>query len=168
MDGTNQVKIDLRPPYVFAYYIETMAWVDKRELLYYSRKDNSLHFKHQASFCNFMNENDKDRECNYAIADVDISALQDVFSLMIDAYIAFFKKEGDRWRVLDGSEYTVICGRRRIQFDGPRFKEPFQSFCEMIERTLFIDAEKERPDYEELRKQLPLVKEKLLSYLNDK
>ena len=37
-------RIDLRPHYTFAYYSESIEFGDK-DLLYYSRKDKSLHYK---------------------------------------------------------------------------------------------------------------------------
>jgi len=166
VETDNKVTIDLRPPYVFAFYHANMAWVDKRNLLYYSRKDNLLHFKHQASPFNFLGDNDIDKEYAFAIADEYVNALQEVFGMLIDAYIAYFKKEGTVWRVLDGSETIVICGKRRVSFDSPSI-EPFSSFENMIYQTLIIDEGLERPDYEELRKQLPIVKERLISFLKE-
>lgn len=165
MENNNKVTIDLRPHYVFAYHSESSEF-GSRDLLYYSKKDNLLHYKHQASFFNFLGDNDIDREYSFAIADEDIESLQEVFGLMIGAYISYLKRGGEEWFVCDGSFCTVISGRKRVHFEGPSI-EPFGSFENMIYQTLIIDDDRERPDYEELRKQLPIVKERLKNLLTE-
>jgi hypothetical protein len=165
METDNKVKIDLRPPYVFAYYSESSEF-GIADIVYYSKQDMLLHYRHKASEWSFVNENNKDEESVFAIADNDVNALQEVFGLMIDAYISYLKRGGEEWFVCDGSFCTVICGRKRVHFEGPSI-EPFCSFENMIYQTLIIDDERERPDYEELRKQLPIVKERLKNLLTE-
>ena len=157
---------DLRPHYVFAFHTESREFWDCKTLIYYSRKDKYLHYEHTGSKYSYICDDFKDMVCVFAIADEDINALQEVFGLMIDAYNTYIKRGGERWLLCDGSTCTVICGRKRIHFMWPG-QDPFESFCNMVYQTLSITEEREKPDYEELRKLLPVVKEKLVNFLNE-
>lgn len=161
-----EIKIDLRPHYTFAYYSEGMEFGNK-DLLYYSRKDKSLHYKTKVSFyrVEVLGENIEDAEYVYPITDDDVKVLQEIFRLVIDAQNAYFKKGGEPWFVCDGSECTVICGRRRIHFDGPSAIESINYFCDIIHRNIFIDDEQTKPDFSRLIKQLPEVKEMLIGFI---
>ena len=161
MKKNQEVHIDIRPPYAFAFHEEGMS---TKDMLFYSKKDKSLHFKHKASFLNYMNEMDEDREYRLHISDEEANNMKDVFKLIIKAYNAFLERNGDEWCVLDGSECTVICWHQRVRFDTP-FSEPFTSFYDLIIQTLYVNEEREKPDYAEFKMQIPMVKEKLINYL---
>ena len=157
-----EVKIDLRPHYTFAYYSASMEFGDK-DLLYYSRKDKSLHYKIKASEFNFFDKEDK--EYIYPITDDDVKALQEVFGLVIDAHKAYFDHQGETWEICDGSDCTIICGRRRIHFEEPSIIEPIRAFCEVIYRNLMYDTDHPEPDFKGFIKELPLVVDLLKGYI---
>ena len=152
------VQIDLRPHYVFAYYVEGSMSMNK-SLLYYSRKDKALHYKYEAGI-SYLDER-KDMERTMPISGEDAKALERVFGLMVDAV----QHVKEQWAVLDGCECMLICGRRRVRFDGPISKAPFGFVEDIAGRLLAIMEEWNQKDYDELMQGLPSVVEKLESHV---
>ena len=152
-----EVKIDLRPHYTFAYFSESIEFGDK-DLLYYSRKDKSLHYKVKIGSYNID-------EYIYPISDDDAKALQEVFGLVIDAHQSYFDHQGKPWKFHNGPDCTIICGRRRIHFEQPSVIEPVSFFCEMISMLILLDVDRPETTFKKLVHDIPLVKCLLKVYI---
>lgn len=146
------MKIDLRPHYAFAYSVESMAFGSK-SLLYYSRKEKALHYKYKASLIDFLDNGKKEMEFSASISDDDAKALERLFALMVDVFNAY---KGEPWHVLDGYECVVICGKRRIRFDGPYFESPFEIFNEIANNLLSIENWNQA-QFEKMMRQVPEI-----------
>jgi len=146
------MKIDLRPHYAFAYSVESMAFGSK-SLLYYSRKEKALHYKYMAPIIDFLNDGRKDMEFSASISDDDAKALERLFALMVDVFNAY---KGEPWHVLDGYECVVICGKRRIRFEGPYFESPFEIFNEIANNLLSIENWNQA-QFEKMMRQVPEI-----------
>ncbi|MBR1499160.1 MAG: hypothetical protein IJ615_05965 [Bacteroidaceae bacterium] len=143
------VQIDLRPHSVFAYYVEG-SMVMNKSLLYYSRKDKALHYKYEAGI-SYLDER-KDMERTVPISDEDAKALERVFRLMVYAVQAY---KGEPGAVLDGSEYVVISGRRRVRFVGPLDEPPYGYVNSFGDRLLEIMENWNPSEFAKLMKQVP-------------
>jgi hypothetical protein len=154
------MKIDLRPHYAFAYSVESMAFGSK-SLLYYSRKEKALHYKYMAPIIDFLNDGRKDMEFSVSISDDDAKVLEKLFALMVDVFNAY---KGEPWHVLDGYECVVICGKRRIRFDGPYFESPFEIFNEIANNLLSIENWNQA-QFEKMMRQVPEIIAKLEKYI---
>ena len=108
-------KFNIRSPYTFAYFVESMQ-VGSASLLFYLRKDSSLHYQYTAHlFESDLNEGDK--ESVIPISDDLASQLERVFGLMIDAYNIYTAKR-EHWSIVnDGGECVLICGKKRVRFN---------------------------------------------------
>jgi len=146
------MKIDLRPHYAFAYSVESMAFGSK-SLLYYSRKEKALHYKYMAPIIDFLNDGRKDMEFSVSISDDDAKVLEKLFALMVDVFNAY---KGEPWHVLDGYECVVICGKRRIRFEGPYFESPFEIFNEIANNLLSIENWNQA-QFEKMMRQVPEI-----------
>jgi len=153
-------KIDLRPHYAFAYSVESMTFGSK-SLLYYSRKEKALHYKYKASLIDFLDNGKKDIEFSVSISDDDAKALERLFALMIEVFNAY---NGELWHVLDGYECVVICGKRRIRFDGPYFESPFEIFNEIANNLLSIENW-DQAQFDKMMQQVPEIIAKLEKYI---
>ena len=156
------MKIDLRPHYAFAYSVESMAFGSK-SLLYYSRKEKALHYKYMAPIIDFLNDGKKDMEFSVSISDDDAKALERLFALMVDVFNAY---KGEPWHVLDGYECVVICGKRRIRFDGPYFESPFEIFNEIANNLLSIENWNQA-QFEKMMRQVPEIVANLEKYIEE-
>ena len=154
------MKIDLRPHYAFAYSVESMAFGSK-SLLYYSRKEKALHYKYKASLIDFLDNGKKEMEFSASISDDDAKALERLFVLMVDVFNAY---KGEPWHVLDGYECVVICGKRRIRFDGPYFESPFEIFNEIANNLLSIENW-DQAQFDKMMQQVPEIIAKLEKYI---
>jgi hypothetical protein len=154
------MKIDLRPHYAFAYSVESMAFGSK-SLLYYSRKEKALHYKYMAPIIDFLNDGRKDMEFSVSISDDDAKVLEKLFALMVDVFNAY---KGEPWHVLDGYECVVICGKRRIRFEGPCFESPFEIFNEIANNLLSIENWNQA-QFEKMMRQVPEIIAKLEKYI---
>jgi len=154
------MKIDLRPHYAFAYSVESMAFGSK-SLLYYSRKEKALHYKYKASLIDFLDNGKKEMEFSASISDDDAKVLEKLFALMVDVFNAY---KGEPWHVLDGYEYVVICGKRRIRFDGPYFESPFEIFNEIANNLLSIENW-DQAQFDKMMQQVPEIIAKLEKYI---
>ena len=153
-------KIDLRPHYAFAYSVESMAFGSK-SLLYYSRKEKALYYKYMAPIIDFLNDGRKDMEFSVSISDDDAKVLEKLFALMVDVFNAY---KGEPWHVLDGYECVVICGKRRIRFDGPYFESPFEIFNEIANNLLSIENW-DQAQFDKMMQQVPEIIAKLEKYI---
>jgi hypothetical protein len=156
------MKIDLRPHYAFAYSVESMAFGSK-SLLYYSRKEKALHYKYMAPIIDFLNDGRKDMEFSVSISDDDAKVLEKLFALMVDVFNAY---KGEPWHVLDGYECVVICGKRRIRFDGPYFESPFEIFNEIANNLLSIENWNQA-QFEKMMRQVPEIVANLEKYIEE-
>lgn len=157
------VQIDLRPHYTFAYYTEGME-IPYKSLLFYSRKDKALHYKFKApSSDEYFHTDMEDMECSVPISDKDAKALERIFGLMVDAVSAV--KES--WYVLDGCECVLICGRRRVRFEGPVFEPPFGYFEDIVNHLNEIMEKWNQEDFDETMKRVPEIAEKFEKYINE-
>ena len=156
------MKIDLRPHYAFAYSVESMAFGSK-SLLYYSRKEKALHYKYMAPIIDFLNDGRKDMEFSASISDDDAKALERLFALMVDVFNAY---KGEPWHVLDGYECVVICGKRRIRFEGPYFESPFEIFNEIANNLLSIENWNQA-QFEKMMRQVPEIVANLEKYIEE-
>ena len=154
------MKIDLRPHYAFAYSVESMAFGSK-SLLYYSRKEKALHYKYMAPIIDFLNDGRKDMEFSVSISDDDAKVLEKLFALMVDVFNAY---KGEPWHVLDGYECVVICGKRRIRFDGPYFESPFEIFNEIANNLLSIENW-DQAQFDKMMRQVPEIVANLEKYI---
>ena len=154
------MKIDLRPHYAFAYSVESMAFGSK-SLLYYSRKEKALHYKYMAPIIDFLNDGKKDMEFSVSISDDDAKVLEKLFALMVDVFNAY---KGEPWHVLDGYECVVICGKRRIRFDGPYFESPFEIFNEIANNLLSIENWNQT-QFDKMMRQVPEIVANLEKYI---
>ncbi len=132
----SNVYIDLRPHYIFAYSSDSMEF-GSRQLLFYNKKDKSLHYKKEPGM--FEVDSEEAKEFTLPISDEKADVIKEMFRLMIETFNSY---PGEPWFVLDGSECVVICGKKRIRFQGPCFDEPFGSFynaanhlCQAVEGT---------------------------------
>ena len=157
-------QIDLRPHYAFAYFVESVEFLSK-SLLYYNRTEKTLHFKFMSPIIDYWRDEKKDMERSVLISDEDAKALEKVFGLMIDALKAY---KGDPWCVLDGCECVVICGRRRVRFDGPCPESPLGYFTKMADRLLEIMENWNQTNFDETIKTIPEIVEKFDSYISEK
>ena len=155
-------KIDLRPHYAFAYSVESMAFGSK-SLLYYSRKEKALHYKYMAPIIDFLNDGRKDMEFSVSISDDDAKVLEKLFALMVDVFNAY---KGEPWHVLDGYECVLICGKRRIRFDGPYFESPFEIFNEIANNLLSIENWNQA-QFEKMMRQVPEIVANLEKYIEE-
>ena len=142
------MKIDLRPHYAFAYSVESMTFGSK-SLLYYSRKE--------------LDNGKKEMEFSASISDDDAKALERLFALMVDVFNAY---KGEPWHVLDGYECVVICGKRRIRFDGPYFESPFEIFNEIANNLLSIENWNQA-QFEKMMRQVPEIVANLEKYIEE-
>ena len=154
------MKIDLRPHYAFAYSVESMAFGSK-SLLYYSRKEKALHYKYKASLIDFLDNGKKEMEFSASISDDDAKALERLFALMVDVFNAY---KGEPWHVLDGYECVLICGKRRIRFDGPYFESPFEIFNEIANNLLSIENW-DQAQFDKMMQQVPEIIANLEKYI---
>lgn len=154
----NDKPIDLRPHYVFAYYMEGMM-SQSRSLLYYNRKEKALHYQYEAGI-SYMDDH-KDMERTVSISDDDARMLEEVFGLIIDAVNA---KENP-WGVLDGYEYMIICGRNRVRFCGPIDEPPFCYANDLGNRLQEIMENWNLADFDETMKLIPEMTMKLECYI---
>lgn len=150
------MKIDLRPHYVFAYYVEYLD-SPSRALLYYSRRDGALHYKYEASPFYFMGDKHKDMECAVPIRKEEALMIEGVFSLMIES----FKAGYEPWSVLDGYECMVICGRQRIRFAGPCPPSPFAEFLDFVNRLTEHMEHWDQGRFEETLMMIPTLVSKM-------
>ena len=134
-------KIDLRPHYAFAYSVESMTFGSK-SLLYYSRKEKALHYKYKASLIDFLDNGKKEMEFSASISDDDAKALERLFALM------------------------VICGKRRIRFEGPYFESPFEIFNEIANNLLSIENW-DQAQFDKMMQQVPEIIAKLEKYIKE-
>ena len=155
-------KIDLRPHYAFAYSVESMTFGSK-SLLYYSRKEKALHYKYKASLIDFLDNGKKEMEFSASISDDDAKALERLFALMIEVFNAY---NGELWHVLDGYECVVICGKRRIRFEGPYFESPFEIFNEIANNLLSIENW-DQAQFDKMMQQVPEIIAKLERYIEE-
>ena len=155
-------KIDLRPHYAFAYSVESMTFGSK-SLLYYSRKEKALHYKYKASLFDFLDNGKKEMEFSASISDDDAKALERLFALMIEVFNAY---NGELWHVLDGYECVVICGKRRIRFEGPYFESPFEIFNEIANNLLSIENW-DQAQFDKMMQQVPEIIAKLERYIEE-
>ena len=155
-------KIDLRPHYAFAYSVESMTFGSK-SLLYYSRKEKALHYKYKASLIDFLDNGKKEMEFSASISDDDAKALERLFALMIEVFNA---NNGELWHVLDGYECVVICGKRRIRFEGPYFESPFEIFNEIANNLLSIENWNQA-QFEKMMRQVPEIVANLEKYIEE-
>ena len=155
-------KIDLRPHYAFAYSVESMTFGSK-SLLYYSRKEKALHYKYKASLIDFLDNGKKEMEFSASISDDDAKALERLFALMIEVFNAY---NGELWHVLDGYECVVICGKRRIRFEGPYFESPFEIFNEIANNLLSIENW-DQAQFDKMMQQVPEIIAKLEKYIEE-
>ena len=153
-------KLDLRPHYAFAYSVESMTFGSK-SLLYYSRKEKALHYKYKASLIDFLDNGKKDIEFSVSISDDDAKALERLFALMIEVFNAY---NGELWHVLDGYECVVICGKRRIRFEGPYFESPFEIFNEIANNLLSIENW-DQAQFDKMMQQVPEIIAKLEKHI---
>jgi hypothetical protein len=156
------MKIDLRPHYAFAYSVESMTFGSK-SLLYYSRKEKALHYKYKASLIDFLDNGKKEMEFSASISDDDAKALERLFALMVDVFNAY---KGEPWHVLDGYECVVICGKRRIRFDGPYFESPFEIFNEIANNLLSIENWNQA-QFEKMMRKVPEIVANLEKYIEE-
>ena len=156
------MKIDLRPHYAFAYSVESMTFGSK-SLLYYSRKEKALHYKYKASLIDFLDNGKKEMEFSASISDDDAKALERLFALMIEVFNAY---NGELWHVLDGYECVVICGKRRIRFEGPYFESPFEIFNEIANNLLSIENWNQA-QFEKMMRQVPEIVANLEKYIEE-
>ena len=154
-------QIDLRPHYAFAYSVESMEFGSK-SLLYYSRKEKALHYKYKAPIIDYMGDGKKDMDLSVSISEDDAKALEKVFGLMINVFNAY---KGEPWFVLDGSECVVICGRRRVRYEGPCFEHPFGEFTHMADSLLNIMENWNQAQFDEIMKQVPMIAKSLEEYI---
>ena len=157
---SKEIRIDLRPHYTFAYYQHGMEF-EHKTLLYYSKKDKALHYKYKAPIEDFRFDGREDMENSVPISDEDAQALERVFGIMADA-IGAVKKP---WMVCDGCFCVVICGKRRVNYQGPACDSPFSNFDEMIDRLFGVMEKWNQADFEEAMKQVPKVAERLENYI---
>ena len=157
-----EVKIDLRPHYTFAYYTRG-AMFGNESLLYYSKKDGSLHCLSGSSLIESFMEEGNDNEYVMPISETEAKNLEKVFGLMVDA-IKLCQEHEDFWCVLDGEECLVICGRKRSRFDGPGPNEQLEPFNKMADRLLQINGDKNK--LQKIMKTVPKVSETLEKYIS--
>ena len=155
---SNEKPIDLRPHYAFAYYMEG-AMFQNRSLLYYNRKEKTLHYLYEAGI-SYMDDR-KDMERTVTISDENAKALERVFGLMVDAVNA----DKNHWDVLDGYECVLICGRRRVRFDGPIFEPPFGYINDIAGHLLEIMEDWNQAEFDKTLKSVPKITEKLERYI---
>lgn len=92
-------------------------------------------------------------EFSASISDDDAKALERLFALMIEVFNAY---NGELWHVLDGYECVVICGKRRIRFEGPYFESPFEIFNEIANNLLSIENWNQA-QFEKMMRQVPEI-----------
>ena len=134
-----------------------------KSLLYYSRKEKALHYKYMAPIIDFLNDGRKDMEFSVSISDDDAKVLEKLFALMVDVFNAY---KGEPWHVLDGYECVVICGKRRIRFDGPYFESPFEVFNEIANNLLSIENWNQA-QFEKMMRQVPEIVANLEKYIEE-
>jgi hypothetical protein len=67
---------------------------------------------------------------------------------------------------LDGYECVVICGKRRIRFDGPYFESPFEIFNEIANNLLSIENWNQA-QFEKMMRQVPEIVANLEKYIEE-
>lgn len=154
----NNVRIDIRPHYTFAFYLESMVFGNK-SLLYYSRKDGSLHIKHVASKYDCGYDVEEDKEYTIAISNNNAFLLEKAFGAMVDAYNTYINYFGEPWYICDGSVCLVICGKKRVRFETPCPDDTLDSFCVMAYNLL-----SDEQDYKEILKSVPQIIDALEKY----
>ena len=156
---SNEKPIDLRPHYAFAYYMEG-AMFQNRSLLYYNRKEKTLHYLYEAGI-SYMDDR-KDMERTVTISDENAKALERVFGLMVDAVNA----DKNHWAVLDGYECVLISGRRRVRFDGPISEPPFCYVGDICDRLMEIMENYGQTEFGKVMNQIPKIAEKIEDYIS--
>ena len=151
------MNIDLRPHYVFAYYVEYMDLLS-RALLYYSRRDGALHYRYEASPFRLADVGHEDMERVVPVGEEVALLLESVFRLMIET----FRAGGfEPWYVLDGYECMVICGRQRIRFAGPCPPSPFAEFLDFVNRLTEHMEHLDQGRFEETLMMIPTLVSKM-------
>ena len=97
------------------------------------------------------------------VSETEAKNLEKVFGLMVDA-TKLCQKHEDFWYVLDGEECLVICGRKRVRFDGPGPNEQLEPFNKMADRLLQINGDKNK--LQKIMKTVPKVSETLEKYIS--
>ena len=146
-----QVKIDMRPHYTFAFYSEGMEFQTKT-LLYYSRKEKALYYKLCASEIDKEFREMEDRELKQSISDDDAEVLERLFCSMVDAMKSY---KGEPCFVCDGSENVVVCGKRRVRYEGPYLEKPFGAFESIVYRLHEMMKEDNSSALESIIKDVP-------------
>lgn len=149
---------DLRPNYAFAYYMKGTMF-QNRSLIYYNRKEKTLHYQYEAGI-SYMDDR-KDMERTVTVSDENAKALETAFGLMVDAVYTV----KNSWAVLDGCECVLICGRRRVRFDGPIFEPPFVYVNDIAGHLLEIMEEWNQVEFEKTMKLVPKITERLKMYI---
>lgn len=160
-----EIKIDLRPHYTFAFCTESMEFGGKH-LLYFSRKDHSLHILFEAPKYGIDSE-EENAELSIPLDTAAAKALETVFALFVTAFKLYEKMNNSAWRVCDGSFCTVICGRNRVHYEGPRFDELFESFDNMANSLLSMKAECSQAEIQESLNSANEVKAILEEYIEN-
>jgi len=127
------------------------AMFQNRSLLYYNRKEKTLHYLYEAGI-SYMDDR-KDMERTVTISDENAKALERVFGLMVDAVNA----DKNHWDVLDGYECVLICGRRRVRFDGPIFEPPFGYINDIAGHLLEIMEDWNQAKFDKTLKSVPEI-----------
>lgn len=159
----NDVKINIRPHYTFAYYLESMM-VGNESLLFYRKKDHSLHYQYKASLLDCI-QGEKDGEYIIPISEEFAYQLEKVFGLMIDAY-CIYTSNGEKWCVLDGSECVLICGKKRVRFNVDSLDEPLDAFCKMANKLSDIKVLKDEVKLKQIFRSLPKIAATLETYIS--
>lgn len=157
-------KIDLRPHYPFAYCSESMEFGSKY-LLYYSRKDKALHILYKAAEYVYIDSDAEDWDLTIPIAGEDAKLLEQVFGLLVESYQIFSRNGENVWFVCDGYSCTVICGKKRVHYDGPFGQEPFGSFGDLMNHILTLKDDDCQTDIQGFIKFSKEVKKKCEDYL---
>ena len=151
------MNIDLRPHYVFAYYVEYLN-SPSRALLYYSRRDGALHYRYEASPFRLADVGNEDMERVVPVGEEVALLLESVFRLVIET-----SRAGgfEPWYVLDGYECMVICGRQRIRFYGPCPPSPFAEFLDFVNRLTEHMEHWDQGRFEETLMMIPTLVSKM-------
>ena len=158
-------KIDLRPHYPFAYCSEGMEFGCKH-LLYYRRKEKAMHILYEAAEYVYIDSDAEDWELTIQIADEDAKLLEEVFGLFMESYQIFSRDEGNVWYICDGYVCTVICGKKRVHYDGPFGQEPFGSFGDLMNYIITLKDDDCQTDIQGIIKSAKVVKAQLEEYIN--
>ena len=158
-------KIDLRPHYTFAYCSESMEFGCKH-MLYYSKKDRTLHLLYETDEYGCIIGEAEDWELNIQIDEDEAKLLERVFDLLIDSYCIFQNRSETVWVVCDGSDCTVICGKKRAHYEVPCDLEPFESFDVLANQLLSLKNDTYQTDIHGIIRLAREVKVLLEDYIN--